>query len=81
MDNPVKPPSISMINNRSDGRVVMALASGTPDDTLQCHQISASGAIRVGSSPTLIKKSFTFCMDVDHAQLATERGQSDMASE
>lgn len=40
----------------------MALASGTPGDTVQYHQISASGAIRVGSSPTLIKISFCLCM-------------------
>jgi hypothetical protein len=41
----------------------MALASGIP-----VHQISASGAIRVGSSPTLINTSFCFRMGTDHDQ-------------
>ena len=40
----------------TDGRAVMALASGTPSG----YRATASGAIRVGSNPTLINTTSFF---------------------
>ena len=46
----------------------MALASGNPVNTAMYWKLSASGAIRVGSSPTEVNISFAFCVGVNHAQ-------------
>ena len=46
----------------------MALASGNPVSTAMYWKLSASGAIRVGSSPTEVNISFAFCVGVNHVQ-------------
>jgi hypothetical protein len=61
--------------NRNRGRVVMALASGIPVDTAMYYKLSASGAIRVGSSPTDFIILLLFARGRAYPN-ETERGQA-----